>query len=961
MANDDLVDQLIGLVNSPLEAKLFVTALDEESVTVVASGLNKHAMYNLQRDAALALAIAELIIHIGRWRDHALTRALGLQCKAIVISNSQREFEAALALFTESEAIFKAYDEELEIAIGHVSRIWALACLQRYEEAFAAGEWAREVLTRHEVYRSLAALNNNLAAVYGRQGRDREALKRFQEVEAAYIALGEDGLQRRSYALLNQAIVLRNLGRFDESIAANEAALALSTELQQRATIARSEQNLGITYFLLGHINKAQHLLQTARDIFISDERYRDAILAELFVSNGLLHLRRFEDVLEICRRVKATFREAGTRFEVAQALLNEATALAGLNHDEEALAALAEARQIFVHEQNEAWQIYTDLEKAAILFRREQYGEAKGLALEAVSRLHALNLPLKEAEALLITAHAALAEGHHAGAAALMARALSITQAIDAPVLTYRALYLQGQLALAEGDPDKALSAYEAAIHELERLQGRIMVEFRADFLADKDLVYAHAADLCLRAGEAERALAFAERAKSRALLSMLSHHIDLRIEAKSPADQELVDQILNLRERLDRLYRRWETGETPGSTVNNEQEQESGEAARLEARQLIVETEDKIRALWHKLLVINTAYATDASLWQIQANLDQEALAEDTLLVEYFTLPQGLVAFLVTSSNVQAARLAVDMAEITRLQQKLAHNFGILQQVPHMAESFTRKAESILHDLYIALVGPWAGYASSFKRLIIVPHGPLHYLPFHALFDGRDYLLQHFQICTLPGSSFLKKETAAAPMSQTPPLVMGHTQSGRLSNVPREIETTARVLKTQAHLNEASTRRRFQEEAPGAPLIHVAAHGDFNAASPLFSGLYLEDGLLTTLDIFNLHLSASLVTLSACQTGRNVVSGGDELFGLTRAFLTAGAASLILTLWPVEDRSTTYLMETLYKNLLAGQDKIEALRGAQLKLLAGSDELPPMHPYYWAPFFLIGDSGPI
>ncbi len=108
-------------------------------------------------------------------------------------------------------------------------------------------------------------------------------------------------------------------------------------------------------------------------------------------------------------------------------------------------------------------------------------------------------------------------------------------------------------------------------------------------------------------------------------------------------------------------------------------------------------------------------------------------------------------------------------------------------------------------------------------------------------------------------------------------------------------------------------------------------------------------------------MRLAASLVTLSACQTGRNVVSGGDELFGLTRAFLTAGTASLILTLWPVEDRSTTYLMKTLYDNLLAGQDKIEALRNAQLSLLAGSDSLPPMHPYYWAPFFLIGDSGPI
>jgi CHAT domain-containing protein len=137
------------------------------------------------------------------------------------------------------------------------------------------------------------------------------------------------------------------------------------------------------------------------------------------------------------------------------------------------------------------------------------------------------------------------------------------------------------------------------------------------------------------------------------------------------------------------------------------------------------------------------------------------------------------------------------------------------------------------------------------------------------------------------------------------------------------------------------------------------VAAHGDFNAANPLFSGLYLEDGLLTTLDIFNMHLDASLVTLSACETGRTVVSGGDELFGLTRAFMTAGAASLILTFWPVEDRSTTTVMKVFYDNLLAGQDKIAALQNAQLSLMASTGSEHSMHPYFWAPFFLIGDSG--
>jgi CHAT domain-containing protein len=232
---------------------------------------------------------------------------------------------------------------------------------------------------------------------------------------------------------------------------------------------------------------------------------------------------------------------------------------------------------------------------------------------------------------------------------------------------------------------------------------------------------------------------------------------------------------------------------------------------------------------------------------------------------------------------------------------------------------------------------------------------------LPFHAFYDGQEYLLQHFQISYLPGSSFISRARPAETASPTRNLVMGHGQHGLLSNVTEEVQTIAGALHARPYLDEESTRRRFQDEAPGCHIIHIAAHGDFNAANPLFSGLYLEDGLLTTLDIFNMRLTASLVTLSACKTGRSVVRGGDELFGLTRAFLTAGSASLILTLWPVEDRSTTILMSTLYENLLAGQDKITALQSAQLSLLSSRDGTPSLHPYFWAPFFLIGDSGAI
>jgi CHAT domain-containing protein len=138
---------------------------------------------------------------------------------------------------------------------------------------------------------------------------------------------------------------------------------------------------------------------------------------------------------------------------------------------------------------------------------------------------------------------------------------------------------------------------------------------------------------------------------------------------------------------------------------------------------------------------------------------------------------------------------------------------------------------------------------------------------------------------------------------------------------------------------------------------MIHLACHGDFHPDNPLFSGLALQDGWLTTLEIFNWRLSASLVTLSACQTGRGVVGGGDDLAGLMRAFLSAGARTLVLSQWAVADQATALLMRNFYRALASGEEKPSALRRAMLDLLHG-DPLN-QHPYFWAPFFLVGDGG--
>ncbi len=167
--------------------------------------------------------------------------------------------------------------------------------------------------------------------------------------------------------------------------------------------------------------------------------------------------------------------------------------------------------------------------------------------------------------------------------------------------------------------------------------------------------------------------------------------------------------------------------------------------------------------------------------------------------------------------------------------------------------------------------------------------------------------------------------------------------------------------MLHGRSYLEKEATIARLIEQAPGSSIIHVATHGRVRLNAPNFSYVQLADGQLNAIDAFSLNLqSCELVTLSGCETGLSLSGGGDEQLGLGRAFLASGARSLLISLWPVEDRATNELMQIFYQRLLQGESKMQALRAAQCSLLT-SDSPAASHPYFWAAFRLVGDGGPL
>jgi CHAT domain-containing protein len=331
------------------------------------------------------------------------------------------------------------------------------------------------------------------------------------------------------------------------------------------------------------------------------------------------------------------------------------------------------------------------------------------------------------------------------------------------------------------------------------------------------------------------------------------------------------------------------------------------------------------------------------------------QALLGPEAVLVEYFVGGGRTLVWVVSRNGLRAFRLRIEEAELTKRVSEfrdLLASRGRLEELRDAA-----------HDLYKTLLAP-AFPAGLPRELIIVPHRVLHYLPFHTLMPtpGR-YLLQDSLVYYLSSASLMQftrekeQAVAAATLAVGNPDLEDPTLNLRYAE--REVREVERLFPGATVLvRREATKGQTRRHMTAQSLIHLATHADLDGDDPLGSALLLrpegsDTGRLEVQEIFGLDLHASLVILSACDTSLGKVTEGDEVVGLTRAFVYAGTPSVISTLWRVDDRASYELMRAFYENLRAGATKGDSLRQAQLATL---EKYP--HPYYWAAYQLTGEA---
>ena len=583
-------------------------------------------------------------------------------------------------------------------------------------------------------------------------------------------------------------------------------------------------------------------------------------------------------------------------------------------------------------------------------------------------------NLGRRATQSLVVVARAQLALGHRDEAEATLDRALKYARqsgsgALEAEVLRYQAslalarrdwpkavsLYQQG-IALAHktrqsgpliwlddglsvalaglGRTEEALAAARESIRHVEELRGELGApDLRSEFLENKQAIYQRAVRLALLAQRPDEAFVLAEGSRARAFLDLLGNQTTL----SKGRTRALVDEEVRLRAQRAEAEARV---------------QDAGGPDESEPSRALVEALDQAyRTFLDRVRKENLEQASLMSVEPVTLPEIQGLLPDGTALLEYLVGVDDVVLFVVDRRHVKTIRVPVDR------QSLIGQVRSFRSAIANQADLATVQAQA--QAIYERLVGP-ARLEVQGDRLLIVPHGVLHYLPFSALRtpSGR-WLVEDVGLGTLPSASVLRYLGQKGADAPDRAVVVGNPDVGAGLNL-RWAEREARMVGDRERgatvlVRGDATESQVKKLLGTAGLAHFATHAELDESDPLASALLLtpgggEDGRLEVRELFGLDLHARLVVLSACETGLGKLSRGDELVGLQRGFIYAGTPVVVTTLWKVDDRASYELVRTFYDRL-PREGPVQALRRAQIDTMRAFP-----HPFAWAAFGLTG-----
>ena len=824
--------------------------------------------------------------------------------------------------------------------------------LGRYSQAHQVAQTTLQTVTEPENVETrlrLLILKGMTAALIG---SPNEGITDLISAYRGVVDTGNLALEENVHSQLGHVYQRQN--ECAPSLLHHRSALAVGQQLKSRF-IGRHLGNIGVAYACLGDMNEAVTYYRKALDWHRDTGQVDQPNLVTVLTNLADDELGDNADALPLLERALIATRDITNKgMEVRVRLALGAVYEKNGDH----LAALEQTRS------------------AQQIAQEKQMTVQEGRCWNQLGRIYFSMLDLVQAT------------GAHR-------QALAIGERAQAPQVIWDAFTGLGAIEQKQGHPGQAAQHYRHAIEAIEGMRSRIGIsEDRASFFANKIAAYKKLVSVLLQSGNQRNTQAtaeafhYSERGRARAFLDLLAEtKVDLAREGAAP---DLLKQQQKLQQQISQL-----TDQLIKERSRDSNTQDKAKIAKLETDlgHADAELADWLRELRRR----NPRYAALKYPEPITLSETQRMLDDDTVLLSYSLGESESFLFAVSRTDFQVKRLPAEKTLEANVQKLLA---AITDKNNPAPAEYRRHAANLSQQL----LQPVSRMLAGKKRLIIVADGALHRLPYEVLFqpdvpqrgDLRQwpFLIRNFAISYTPSASVLaqlqNESHATAPKSfiafgdpkyelsadgVLASTLRATSASGRLNFQPlryshTEVDGIARLFAEndrELFFQDAASEENVKvpDRLSSYRLVHFSTHGYVNEARPRFSGLVLslpssqsvsrnsqsEDGLLAAYEIFNLKLKADLVVLSACETGLGKEVKGEGLMSLTRAFMYAGAPSVVVSLWNVNDESAADLMIRFYRHLQAGKTKSEALRQAQLETIRDNG-----FPFFWAPFVLIG-----
>ena len=850
------------------------------------------------------------------------------------------DLEAAVAGIGRARAGFQAAGATLQALRTDLGRMQILDDLGRHAEALAVGEALLEALAAlpaqgpedAEVKAMvMAAASGNCGVAYGYLGLHQRSLAAYEQAERGYAELGME-LESAQWKA-NRGVELLSLGSAEEAAEAlTQAAqgFAAADDLLWSAKcegdLAQADHLRGNLVGALARLDRAQGTLQQlGADAEIARIKLQ---LGQTYLDAGLWRESTFAsgEAAEIATA-------AGMLHDQAHAhLLAARAALAGgalVDADRE----LAAATRLFEEVADAQFTARAHLVAAELMLRRGATDDGRAKLEATVEELLSGGWKIPAANAMLALHDVAVEPG-------VRAEWLESADGIDAeighPQLTTAVRLRQAKALRAEGDTDGAAQLLTSAISTLEDLGSALYEPLLASaFSTSKRPAYDELVHLLAGRGTPDSvadAIALSDRSKAQTLADLVGGTVGRDGPHGRPPDHRDVD-VARYRRDLSAVY----------AAIHEATDLRRIPPLRDRARELEAQLGDLL--IRHHSSGPRLAGGTESGVRRPVDQTRQPGVA-------FHVAGADVVAFTVDGPQVSATILrgAHDRARV--LVDQLSAQWGRFRMSRHMDLSehegqLTATTRAILGELYDVLLRPLELPVTDGGSLVVSPDRLLHRIPFQALHDGNAYLLERCSVIVSP-------TTLAAPRPTPPPrpgqlLVVG-VPDDRAPYITAEVELIAGSdpLAGTVLLGDQATVAAVVDASAAATHIHLACHGMYREENPLFSSLRFADRWSTVSEMLELDLGGKSVTLSACESGR--ADDSAEPVGMAWGFLAAGASSVVVSQWVLDDESSSEVMAAYHGGLRGGRSADEALRDAQLAVMRSRP-----HPYYWAPFVYV------